>query len=271
MGITATRLDGQNVGLRLTGGATAVDVLTVNLTTGVATSLYLSSNDLAVVTLAGKLLFGMVPAAERATVTLLTRLVTVAPADDTSLSLSAVVQGGYMTLRATTGASPANLILHVPQASDGLVVWGVGYAGGGAPVPPAPAADYRFFTANCLASDQIGNAIYVTGPAVLGLPQVTKCNPSSQAKMPTIGVITDKADDTTCTVQRLGEVDLTGAAISFTAGSRVWVGYDGRPTTSPPLAAASPSGYVLLQPLGVATTEKTFELQISQSLTRINA
>lgn len=271
MGITATRLDGQNVGLRLTGGATAVDVLTVNLTTGAATSPYLTTTDLTVVSMAAKLLFGLMPASERATVTMLARLVTVAPADDASLTLTAVPQGGYLTLRATTGASPANLILHVPHSTGGIVAWGVGASTGGGPVPPPPAVDVRFFTANCDASDEIGHLVRVSGTSVLGVPQVTRADPADANKTPTIGVITAKSSPTDCTVQRLGEVDLTGSAVSFVAGKRVWLGYSGLPTTTMPLAAVSPSGYVLLQPLGVATDTQVFELQISQSLVRVNA
>lgn len=131
MAISASRLDGQNIGLRLTGGTTVVDVLTVNTTTGTATSSYLSKVDLAVVSTAARLLFGLVPVSERSTVTLLTRLVTVAPADDATLTLTAVAGVGTITLRATTGASPANLVIHIPHSTGGLVAWGVGTSGGG--------------------------------------------------------------------------------------------------------------------------------------------
>lgn len=267
MAITAARLDGQNVGLRLTGGTTVVDVLTVNLTTGVSTSPYLSNVDLAVVGIAARLLFSLVPVAERSTVTLLTRLVTVAPADDATLTLTAVAGVGTVTLRATTGASPANLVLHVPHTTGGLVAWGIGYSAGGAP-PPPPATDYRFFTAGCLVTDAVGDVVRVSGAAVAGVPQVTKCDPSDVAKMPAVGILTAKAGATTCTVQRLSSVDLSATAIIFTPGNRVWVSYTGQPTTTIPPAGLSPSGYVMLQPLGVATDTQSFELQISQSILR---
>jgi hypothetical protein len=129
--ITASRLDGQNIGLRLTGGTTVADVLTVNTTTGAASSSYLSKVDLAVVSAAARLLFGLVPVSERSTVTMLTRLVTVAPADNATLTLTSVAGVGTITLRATTGASPANLVIHIPHSTGGLVAWGVGSAGSG--------------------------------------------------------------------------------------------------------------------------------------------
>jgi hypothetical protein len=270
MAIAASRLDGQNVGLRLTGGTTVVDVLTVNLTTGVSTSPYLSGVDLAVIGVAARLLFSLVPTSERSNVTLLTRLVTVAPADDATLTLTAVAGIGTITLRATTGASPANLVLHVPHSTGGLVAWGVGYASGGAP-PPPPATDYRFFSADCLVTDAVGDMVRISGVAVAGVPQVTKCDPADNTKVPAVGIITAKAGGTSCTVQRVASVDLSATAITLIPGARVWVGYTGQPTTTIPAASASPSGYVMLQPLGVATDTQTFELQISQSLLRSDA
>lgn len=269
MAITATRLDGQNIGLRLTGGTTVVDVLTVNLTTGAATSPYLNGTDIPVVSMAAKLLFGLMPASERATVTMLTRLVTVAPADDATLSLTAVAGAGTLTLRATTSTSPANLILHVPHTTGGLVAWGVGVSTGGG--PPPPTTDYRFFSANCLAGDAVGALVRVSGAMVAGLPQVTTADPSNDARVPIIGIITAKASATDCTVQRLGEVDLSATAVTLVAGNRVWVSYSGIPTTTIPDATLSPSGYVMLQPVGVATDTQAFELQISQSIMRLNA
>lgn len=131
MAITATRLDGQNVGLRLSGGTTVVDVLTVNISTGASTSTYLKAVDLIVITAAAKKLFDLVPLSERSTVTFLARLVTVSPADDASLTLTAVAGVGTITLRATTGASPANVIIHVPYSTGGLIAWGIGAGSGG--------------------------------------------------------------------------------------------------------------------------------------------
>jgi hypothetical protein len=106
---------------------------------------------------------------------------------------------------------------------------------------------------------------------VAGLPQVTTADPSNDTRVPIIGIITAKASATACTVQRLGEVDLSATAITLVAGNRVWVSYAGIPTTTVPDAALSPSGYVLLQPVGVATNTQIFELQISQTIIRLNA
>lgn len=131
MAITATRLDGQNVGLRLSGGTTVADVLTVNVSTGASSSAYLKAVDLIVITAAAKKLFDLVPLAERSTVTFLARLITVSPADDASLTLTAVAGAGTITLRATVGVSPANVILHVPYSTGGLIAWGIGASSGG--------------------------------------------------------------------------------------------------------------------------------------------
>lgn len=131
MAITATRLDGQNVGLRLSGGTTVADVLTVNVSTGASSSAYLKAVDLIVITAAAKKLFDLVPLAERSTVTFLARLITVSPADDATLTLTAVAGVGTITLRATVGVSPANIIIHVPYSTGGLIAWGIGASGGG--------------------------------------------------------------------------------------------------------------------------------------------
>jgi len=131
MAITATRLDGQNVGLRLSGGTTVADVLTVNVSSGASTSAYLKAVDLIVITAAAKKLFDLVPLAERSTVTFLARLITVSPADDASLTLTAVAGVGTITLRATVGVSPASIIIHVPYSTGGLIAWGIGAGSGG--------------------------------------------------------------------------------------------------------------------------------------------
>jgi len=140
MAITATRLDGQNVGLRLSGGTTVVDVLTVNVSTGASTSTYLKAVDLIVITAAAKKLFDLVPLSERSTVTFLARLITVSPADDSSLTLTAVAGAGTITLRATTGASPASIIVHVPYSTGGLIAWGIGASSGGGAVASVTAS-----------------------------------------------------------------------------------------------------------------------------------
>lgn len=264
MAITSTRLDGQNIGLRLTGGSTVVNVLTVNLLTGEATSAYLTSVDLSIVQSAAVALFQSVPVAERATVTFLTRLVTVAPADDNTITLSITTAGDLATLVATESATPANLVLHVQHSISGYVAWGVGFAAGGG--PPPPSSSDKTFSANCLAGDALGACVYVTGASVGGVPQVATCDPSDESKMPAIGIIVSKASATDATVQRFAIADLTGSGVAFTPAARAFVGFTGLPVTTPPTPAGSGSGYVMLQTVGVATETAALEVKIDASM-----
>jgi hypothetical protein len=269
MAITATRLDGQNIGLRLTGGSTSVNVITVNLLTGETVSPYLSSVDLSLVQSAAVALFQSVPAGERATVTFLTRLITVAPADDNTLTLSLLGGGSSATLVATVSATPANLVLHVQHSISGYVAWGVGVSTGGG--PPPPVTNNFVFSATCSAGNAVGDCVYFSGPEVGGVAQVGKADPSDIAKMPAVGVILSKTSATDCTVQRLGRLDLTGSAVSFTFGQRLFVGLSGQIDPTVPAPGASPSGHVFVQPVGVATAAQIAELNPSMSMIRNDA
>jgi len=85
--------------------------------------------------------------------------------------------------------------------------------------------------ANCLASDAVGDSVYVTAPDVGGLIQVTKADPSTSAKMPAIGVIQTKLSSTLCIVKLFGE--LSGVYTGFTAGDVLYVGAAGTPSHTP--------------------------------------
>lgn len=268
MAITWKNLDGQNVGVRLTGGSTSVNALTVNVVTGDVTSAYLTESQVTFLRSAALNLFDLVPAGERATVTFLTRLLTVAPADDQTLALSASVAGSLATLVATVGGTPANLIFHVPHSVQGYNAWASALTGGGGP-PPTPSNST--FTADCLAGDAVGACVFITGPTVAGVVQVATAVPSDSSKMPAVGIITAKASATSCTVQRASIADLTGSAVALTAGRQTWVGLSGLPVTTTPLAAASPSGYVILQPIGVATDAQGVEVSVGLPVVRDHA
>lgn len=123
MAISVTRLDGQNVGLRLSGGSLTTPIFSVNLATGAVTSTVLSSTDCQNLRAAALALFNLVPLAERNTITFLTRLVAVMTADGSTLSLTATIIGSVSTLVATVAGTPANLVVHLPYAPDGLVAW----------------------------------------------------------------------------------------------------------------------------------------------------
>lgn len=268
MAITWKNLDGQNVGVRLTGGSTTVNALSVDVLTGVVTSSYLTAPQLSFLQSAAQNLFDLVPEGERSTVTFLTRLLTVAPADDQTLALTVSVGGGTATLVATVGATAANLIFHVPHSVQGYNAWASAITGGGG---PSPTPSNSTFTADCLAGDVVGACVYITGPTVAGVVQVATAAPSDAAKMPAVGIITAKASATSCTVQRAAVADLTGSAATLTVGRQAWVGLAGLPVSSAPLAAASPSGYVILQPIGVATDLQGLEVSVGLPVIRDNA
>jgi hypothetical protein len=263
MAIASTRLDGQNIGLHLTGGSTAVNVFTVDLLTGEATSTYLTSVDLSIVQSAAVALFQTVPIGQRATATFLTRLVTVAPADNNTITLSISTVGNLATLVATVSATPASLVIHIQHSITGYVAWGVGFASG-APVPPGTSD--ATFTADCLAGDAVGACVYVTGASMGGIMQVATCDPSDETKMPAVGIIVSKPAATSATVQRLAVADISASAAVLTPGSRAWVGFTGLPVSVPPLPGASPSGYVMLQTVGVATGAAALEVKISADM-----
>lgn len=265
MAITWKSLDGQNVGVRLTGGSTSVNALSVDVVTGATSSPYLTASQLTFLQSAAQNLFDLVPAGERATVTFLTRLLTVAPADDQTLALSASVAGSTATLVATAGATPANLIFHVPHSVQGYNAWASALTGGAG---PSPTPSNSTFTADCLSGDVVGACVYITGPTVAGIVQVATADPSNAAKMPAVGIITSKASATSCTVQRAAVADLTGSAVSLTPGSQSWVGLSGLVVTAVPLAIASGSGYVILQPIGVATDLKGVEVSVGLPVLR---
>lgn len=266
MAITSSRLDGQNVGLHLTGGSTVVNVLTVNLVTGEASSAYLTSVDLSIVQSAAVALFQTVPVGQRATATFLTRLVTVAPADSNTITLSITTVGSAATLVATVSATPASIVLHVQHSISGYVAWGVGFATGAA---PPPSSSDKTFSANCLAGDALGACVYVTGASVAGVPQVATCDPSDETKMPAVGIIVAKPGATDATVQRFAIADLSGSAAVLVPASRAWVGYSGLPVTTVPAVGASPSGYVMLQTVGVATEAAALEVKIDASMMKL--
>lgn len=98
-------------------------------------------------------------------------------------------------------------------------------SGSGADLPPIE------FEANCPASIAVDDLVYITGPSVSGLFQVDKVDPTNRAKMPAIGIVTDKITPIKCVVVTIGEVV---PGFSLVAGQRYFVGSDGKPSDSMP-------------------------------------
>ena len=89
MSVSVTRIDGQNVGLRLLG-QTSVQVMTLNLTTGDVDSQYLTTQDLQTLRQFAQRLLATVPVSARsaASIGLLSRLCAVSPADASTVTLA---------------------------------------------------------------------------------------------------------------------------------------------------------------------------------------
>jgi hypothetical protein len=116
--------------------------------------------------------------------------------------------------------------------------------------------------AACTPSDAVGDLVYVTGPAALGVMQVSRVDISSAQKVPAVGVITAKASPSTCRVVLSGVVQGAG----LTPGARYFAGTDGRPTPIRPLAAL---GGRFIQSIGVALDEMHLAIAPSTFLTKV--
>lgn len=111
------------------------------------------------------------------------------------------------------------------------------------------------FYADCLATDAVGMAAYVTGPAVLGIPQVTKVDITSPGNYPAVGIIAQKLSATRCVVQVVGELSLSPTILL--PEKTYFVGLDSRPTPTPPTAPVG--GRASIQAVGVAIdTDRLF-------------
>lgn len=117
------------------------------------------------------------------------------------------------------------------------------------------------FEANCTAATAVGDAVYVTGPKVLGKPQVATVDITDYASMPAIGVVTSKTLATDCTVQYAGEAAVYSG---LTPGRMYMIDSSGEPTASLPTVGSD--HYV--QKLGVATSSDTILLQPDVNLTK---
>jgi len=122
----------------------------------------------------------------------------------------------------------------------------------------------KWLKANCLATDVVGDCVYVTGDTIGGFYQVTRADPHDQTKMPSIGVIISKKNPTECRVQFIGEV--LGVYTSLTPRGTLFVGSDGRLSHSPPVPL--PGGYAFVQPMGSAVSHHVVVMLPSLALTK---
>lgn len=106
----------------------------------------------------------------------------------------------------------------------------------------------RYFQADCQTSDTIGMFVYVTGAAVLGIPQVTKVDIQTYGMYPAVGIIVEKSTTTRCLVQVFGELEVSPALL--VPGRQYFVGLDSVITNIPP--APSPGTMAAIQAIGTA-------------------
>jgi hypothetical protein len=118
----------------------------------------------------------------------------------------------------------------------------------------------RYFVANCLAADDVEHCVYITGAEVISIPQVATVDITKLAKMPAVGMIVEKSSPTDCIVQVLGETSL----ITTTPGLRHFIGFDGKPTATVPVAA--PGGTAILQVIGMAIGSSRLLLRVDQQM-----
>ncbi len=121
-------------------------------------------------------------------------------------------------------------------------------------LPQSPAVDKderdlakgRYFEADCLATDLIGDFVHITVAAVAGLFQVQRVDVTDATTMPAVGMITEKSMATRCFVQTLGQLGGNG----LSPGTRYWVGLSGQISSTPPTPPIG--GFAVAQVVAVA-------------------
>ena len=112
--------------------------------------------------------------------------------------------------------------------------------------------------ANCLATDQIGDCVYVTGPRISDRKQVTKIDPLVDPPQIFTGVICEKTSPTECVLQIAGEYE---APYAFNFTDIYYVGFDGRISALPPMPRTSRE-CVAWQKIGHGVAVNTIEIRV---------
>lgn len=132
-------------------------------------------------------------------------------------------------------------------------------------VPRADALFVRkILTANCLATDVVGNCVCITGPDVVGKYQVMTADPADVNKMPAWGVIKKKVSPTECKVQFVGEIK--GMYGSMIPQDVLFVASDGKLSNVPPTPLVG--GYAFVQAMGHVLSTSALLLMPTFSLTK---
>jgi hypothetical protein len=100
----------------------------------------------------------------------------------------------------------------------------------------------------CLATDAVGDTVYIADAKVGDFYQVAKADIDDLAKMPGFGIIIHKSTSTQCIVQTSGIV--RNVYTGLTPGKPLFIGTDGRLTET--VTTHNPTGPRVLQVMGLA-------------------
>jgi len=125
----------------------------------------------------------------------------------------------------------------------------------------------QVLSAICLATDNVGDAVYIRGPRIGNYFQVTRINIDDPAAIPTFGLIIQKTDTTHCLVQIRGL--LGNLYTGLIPNEPLFVGTDGRPTQTLPPAPSSMIGRRCIQVLGHAVDTNMFYLDPRSPIIRV--
>jgi len=103
-------------------------------------------------------------------------------------------------------------------------------------------------TADCLVTDSLGDWVYIASDQVAGVYQVTKIDVEDENKMPAVGVIVKKLEDTKCVVQCWGEVKSLFAGLE--PGKSYMISGSSSVTNTTPIPPFG--GYLCVQKIGMA-------------------
>jgi len=117
----------------------------------------------------------------------------------------------------------------------------------------------QVFAANCLASDTVGDVVYITGDKLGLFYQVTQVDIDDLTKMPAAGVIIVKGSSTECIVQYAGIIQ--NIYTGLTPQLSLFVGTNGRLThTVPPHPTTGPRVHQMMG-IAIATTALLLDIK----------
>jgi hypothetical protein len=121
----------------------------------------------------------------------------------------------------------------------------------------------RYFEADCLASDSVGDFVRITGNKVSGYYQVSKTTIATPSHMPAVGIIAEKSSLTRCFVQTQGLYITTG----LIAGLRYWISTSSQLTSMMPIP--NPGDSLIAQVAGQSLSDTELILTLSAHVVKL--